>query len=125
MATNREMIEEYANAIGFEYDGENLKTFAEWQKAGFTVKKGEKAFMQLELWKPFTKTLDEKDEQGKDKTETRFKLQMSSLFTPEQVEKGAIKKKAAAKKTGSKKKKQKLVFINVTKEKQEQLALSI
>lgn len=125
MATNYEMIEEYANVIGFEFDGDNLKTFAEWKKAGFTVKKGQKAFMQLELWKPFIKTLDEKDEKGKDKTETRFKLQMSSLFTPEQVEKSVAKKKPATKKAGSKKKKQKHTFINVTKQPQEQLALSI
>ena len=48
MATNREMIEEAAMEIDFEYDGNNLKTFQEWAKAGFIVKKGEKAFLALE-----------------------------------------------------------------------------
>jgi antirestriction protein ArdC len=105
MATNREMIEEMAMAIGFEYDGQNLKTFNEWAKAGYVVKKGEKAFMALELWKPFTKKLDEKDENGKEKEEQRFMLKMSHLFTPDQVEKGELKKKAPKKKKAAAKKK--------------------
>ena len=113
MATNREMIEELANVMGYEYDGENLKTFQEWAKEGYIVKKGEKAFMALELWKPFTKKLDEKDDQGKEKEEQRFMLKMSHLFTPEQVEKGELKKKAPSKKKPAKKKKQKLTFVQV------------
>ena len=93
MAPNREMIEELAMVMEYECDGSNLKTFQEWAKAGYVVKKGEKAFMQLELWKPFIKKLDEKDESGKEKTEQRFMLKKSSLFTPDQVEKGELKKK--------------------------------
>jgi antirestriction protein ArdC len=112
MATNKEMIEEMAMLIGYEYDGENLKTFQEWAKAGYIVKKGEKAFMALELWKPFTKKLDEKDESGNEKEEQRFMLKMSHLFTPEQVEKGELKKKPAKKKA-AKKKKEKHTFIRV------------
>jgi N-terminal domain of anti-restriction factor ArdC len=93
MATNYEMIEELAMMVGYEFDGTNLKTFAEWKKEGYSVKKGEKACMKLDLWKPFTaKVKDEngkveKDEKGNDKTETRFKLVPSSLFSIEQVEK--------------------------------------
>jgi hypothetical protein len=115
MATNREMIEEAAMEMEYEYDGNNLKTFQEWAKAGFIVKKGEKAFLALELWKPFTKKLDEKDENGNEKEEQRFMLKMSHLFTPDQVEKGEMKKKAPAKKkpAAKKKKKEKLTFINV------------
>jgi antirestriction protein ArdC len=105
MATNREMIEEAAMEIGFEYDGQNLKTFNEWAKAGMIVKKGEKAFLALELWKPFTKKLDEKDENGKEKEEQRFMLKMSHLFAPDQVEKGELKKKAPKKKKAAAKKK--------------------
>ena len=112
MATNREMIEELAMVMEYEYDGNNLKTFQEWAKAGYIVKKGEKAFMQLELWKPFTKKLNEKDENGKEKTEQRFMLQKSSLFTPDQVEKGELKKKPA-KKAAPKKKKEKHTFVRV------------
>lgn len=115
MATNYEMIEEMANLMGFEYDGSNLKTFQEWNRAGYTVKKGEKAFMALELWKPFEKKLvdennnpiiDEKT--GKQKTETRFMLKLSHLFTSDQVQEGVIErkpKKATAKKRTTYKKK--------------------
>jgi antirestriction protein ArdC len=105
MATNKEMIEEMAMEMDYEYDGENLKTFNEWAKAGYVVKKGEKAFLALELWKPFTKKLDEKDENGKEKEEQRFMLKMSHLFTPDQVEKGELKKKAPKKKKTAAKKK--------------------
>lgn len=94
MATNYEMIEELAMMVGYEFDGTNLKTFAEWKKEGYSVRKGEKACMKLDLWKPFTaKVIDketgkqEKDENGKPKTETRFKLVPSSLFSIEQVDK--------------------------------------
>lgn len=114
MATNKEMIEEMAMLIGYEYDGTNLKTFQEWAKAGYIVKKGEKAFLALELWKPFNKKLDEKDENGKPKEEQRFMLKMSHLFTPAQVEKGEVKKKKpAAKKPAAKKKKEKHTFTRV------------
>lgn len=110
MATNAEMIMDMAMMVGYEYDGENLKTFQEWQKAGYTVKKGEKAFMSLDLWKPFKKkevdeegkpVIDEKT--GKQKEETRFMLKMSHLFTPQQVEEGVIEKKPR-KTTATKKK---------------------
>jgi hypothetical protein len=94
MATNYEMIEELAMMVGYDFDGTNLKTFAEWKKEGYMVRKGEKACMKLELWKPFTaKVMDketgkqELDENGKPKTETRFKLVPSSLFSIEQVDK--------------------------------------
>jgi antirestriction protein ArdC len=114
METNKEMIEEMAMLVEFEYDGNNLKTFQEWAKAGYVVKKGEKAFLALELWKPFNKKLDEKDENGNQKEEQRFMLKMSHLFTPSQVEKGELKKKAAAKKKpAAKKKKAKNTFVQI------------
>ncbi|MDQ0976644.1 hypothetical protein QFZ31_006696 [Neobacillus niacini] len=107
MATNTQLIEEALTYYNdFEYDGENLKTFNEWAKVGMIVKKGETAFLKLDLWKPFTKKLvDEKtgekiidEKTGKQKEETRFMLKSSALFTPDQVEKGELKKKAPAKK---------------------------
>lgn len=112
MATNKEMILEMANLMGYEYNGENLKTFAEWAKEGYVVKKGEKAFMALELWKPFNKKLKD-EESGEEKEEKRFMLKLSHLFTPDQVEKGEVKKKAAKKKTAAKKKKEKHTFVRV------------
>ena len=120
MATNKEMIEEMAMLVGFEYDGINLNTFNEWAKEGLIVKKGEKAFMSLELWKPFEKkmvdennkpVIDEKT--GKQKIETRFMLKMCHLFTVEQVEKGELKKKPAKKKAAAKKKKEKHTFVRI------------
>lgn len=118
MATNYEMIEEMANLIGYEFNGLNLKTFAEWAKEGMIVKKGEKAIMQLELWKPFTKKLEDEngkpvidEKTGKQKEELRFKLVMSSLFAEEQVQAGELKKKP--KKAAAKKKKQKNTFVRV------------
>jgi phage terminase Nu1 subunit (DNA packaging protein) len=121
MATNYEMIEEMAMLIGYEFNGLNLKTFAEWAKEGMIVQKGEKAIMQLELWKPFIKkivdennkpVIDEKT--GKQKEETHFKLVMSSLFAEEQVKAGELKKKATTKKKAApKKKKEKHTFVRV------------
>jgi hypothetical protein len=112
MATNYEMIEEMAMLIGYEYNGLNLKTFAEWANEGMIVKKGEKAIMQLELWKPFNKKLTDENnkpvidpETGKQKEELRFKLVMSSLFAEEQVQAGELKKKPKKKKAAAKKKK--------------------
>lgn len=117
MATNYEMIEEMAMLIGYDFNGLNLKTFSEWANEGMVVQKGEKAIMQLELWKPFTKKLEEDGKPvidpktGKQKEELRFKLVMSSLFAVEQVKAGEVKKKA--KKAPAKKKKQKNTFVRV------------
>ena len=119
MATNKEMIEEMAMIMGFEYNGMNLYTFNEWAKEGMIVKKGEKAFMSLELWKPFEYKLKNEDgtpkmKNGKQETETRFMLKLSHLFTIEQVQKGELKKKAPAKKKAApKKKKEKHTFVRV------------
>ena len=110
MATNREMIEEMANLMGYEYDGSNLKTFAEWAKEGYIVKKGSTAFMALELWKPFNKKVVD-EETKEEKTEQLFMLKLSHLFTPDQVEKGELKKKPAKKKTAAKKKKNTFVQV--------------
>ena len=119
MATNKEMIEEAAMMIGFEYNGMNLYTFNEWAKEGMIVKKGEKAFMSLELWKPFEYKLKNEDgtpkmKNGKQETETRFMLKLSHLFTIEQVRKRRIEKKSTSKKKAApKKKKEKHTFVRV------------
>lgn len=99
MATNIEIVELEAMMLGYEFDGNNLKTFAEWKKEGYSVIKGQKALIKCGLWKPFKKKLvDEKGEKvmdektGKQKEETRFKLVDSALFSREQVEKRGEKK---------------------------------
>lgn len=101
--TNFEIIAEYIeqNEIDFEYDGNNLQTFAAWKKVGMSVKKGEKAFMKIDLWT--CKLVEDKDEEGKvvidektkkPKMKKKFFLKSAALFTTEQVEK--IKKGQAA-----------------------------
>lgn len=79
--SNREIVLGEAMLKGFEYDGQNLLTFLEWKKRGYSVKKGEKAFISTNLWKPVTK----KDkETGK---ESRIMIMTkASLFTVDQVE---------------------------------------
>ncbi len=101
--TNLEIITEYIeqNGIDFDYDGNNLNTFQAWKKQGYSVKKGEKAFMKVDLWT--MKMVEEKDENGKPvldektkkpKMKKKFFLKAAALFTADQVEK--IKKGKAA-----------------------------
>lgn len=106
-----DMIQEASMVLGYVYDGGNLKTFNEWAKDGYIVTKGEKAFLSLKLWKPVEKKVVDEDgkpvmdeKTGKQKTETQFILKMCHLFTPEQVEKGELKKRPAKKKRTYKKK---------------------
>lgn len=110
MATNYEMISELAEMMEFDFDGDNLKTFSEWRKAGYSVKKGETAFMKLDLWKPFTKKLTDENnkpiidpETGKQEEESRFMLKASHLFTASQVQEGIKEFKPKAKKAPAKK----------------------
>ena len=101
--TNLEIITEYIeqNGIDFDYDGNNLLTFAQWKKLGMSVKKGEKAFIKVDLWT--MKMVEEKDENdkviidektGKPKMKKKFFLKSAALFTAAQVEK--MKKGKAA-----------------------------
>jgi hypothetical protein len=101
--TNLEIITEYIeqNGIDFDYDGNNLNTFQAWKKQGYSVKKGETAFIKVDLWT--MKMVEEKDENGKPvldektkkpKMKKKFFLKSAALFTDAQVEK--IKKGKAA-----------------------------
>ena len=101
--TNFEIIAEYIeqNEIDFDYNGLNLQTFAAWKKEGLSVKKGEKAFMKVDLWT--CKLVEEKDEEGKividektkkPKMKKKFFLKSAALFTEAQVEKKKEKKAA-------------------------------
>ena len=49
LMTNEKIIELEANKKGFAYDGENIFTFAQWEKRGFGVKNGQKAFIKTRL----------------------------------------------------------------------------
>ena len=73
-----------AFGINFQYDGTNLKTYAAWKSAGYQVKKGEKALLQVELWTPCKGKIENKEDE--EKTEyTKMFLKKSSLFTIAQV----------------------------------------
>lgn len=48
--SNHEIISIVASSKGFNYDGENIFTYPEWQFKGYKVKRGEKAFFQTRLW---------------------------------------------------------------------------
>ena len=102
--TNLELIIQHLeeNEIDFNYDGDNLNTFAAWKKAGYSVIKGEKAFIKVDLWT--MKLVEEKDEKGKviidkktgkPKMEKKFYLKAAALFKADQVEKIKKTKKAA------------------------------
>lgn len=82
--TNVEIITAEAALIGYPYNGENLFTFQEWKERGYSVKKGEHAFIKTKLWK-FKKVKDEQEDG--EENEKRFVLATAALFTPEQVEK--------------------------------------
>ena len=79
--SNVEIITSEAMLKGYEYNGLNLNTFQEWKKRGYSVIKGQKAFISTNLWKPVVK----KDkETGKEK---RIMITVkASLFSAEQVE---------------------------------------
>ena len=80
--SNKEIVFNEAMMRGFEYTGENLFTFQEWKKRGYSVIKGQKAFISTNLWKPVTK----KDKETG--TEKRIMITVkASLFTAEQVKK--------------------------------------
>ena len=80
--SNKEIVFNEAMMRGFEYNGQNLFTFQEWKKRGYSVIKGQKAFISTNLWKPVTK----KDKETG--TEKRIMIMTkASLFTAEQVKK--------------------------------------
>jgi len=97
--TNVELVTAAAEAAGIEYNGENLKTFAEWKRVGMSVKKGEKASVTVSLWKPVTKE-EENKETGKMEMKKKFIKKLCHLFTPDQVQ--PVKEKAAKKETAAK-----------------------
>ena len=92
--SNKEIIATSLMLTGsnFQYDGSNLKTFQEWKKAGYSVQKGEKAFLQCSLWTPYKKKVTNKE--GKEVTENRFMLKKASLFTFDQVKELQTRKQA-------------------------------
>lgn len=89
--TNVEIIERTKQEQGIT---EEIHTFKAWNELGFKVKRGEKAIMMVEIWKPratrvigitqMEEEIDENDENVKNKG--RFFLKKSHFFGRSQVE---------------------------------------
>lgn len=80
--TNKEIITLESSLINFNYTGENLFTFMQWNLMGYKIIKGSKALINTQLWKKVTST----NKETKEKTD-KFILCKSSLFSNIQVEK--------------------------------------
>ena len=50
LKSNHDIILREANQKGFIYIGDNLLTFVQWRQRGYSVVKGQKAFIKLRLW---------------------------------------------------------------------------
>ena len=79
--TNQQIIHETIQFLGsdFPYDGTNLKTYNEWQKVGFQVERGQKAFIMVKLWKQVDKK--KQDINGNISKEKGFIAKNTALFT--------------------------------------------
>lgn len=65
-----------------------LHTFSEWKRMGYTVKKGEKARLKVDIWKKSNKsqTAETKDGDEIEVDTGRFYKKLSHFFTFDQVE---------------------------------------
>ena len=70
------------------YEPEEIHTFMEWKRRGFSVKKGEKAITQFTIWKHVTKKAKEENEEDEEK----MFMKQAFFFLSEQVEPIAEKK---------------------------------
>ena len=64
------------------YEPEQIHTFMEWKRRGFSVKKGEKAVAQFTIWKHVTKKAKAESEEDEEK----MFMKRASFFSYEQVE---------------------------------------
>ena len=80
--TNKEIIITSATLKNLDTTAEYY-TYAQWQKRGYQVQKGQKAVMTIGLWTP-TKASKKQIEEGATNN-TRCFLKTSALFTIEQV----------------------------------------
>lgn len=75
-----------------KYIEENLElpkylTFAQWQRLGYKIIKGQKAIIKTKLWKKITKKIDKTKELNNENSTEEFYLVNASLFAENQVEK--------------------------------------
>lgn len=87
--TNTEIIATECSLIGIEYDN-NLYTFHEWKKRGYSVKKGQKAIIKVPLWTVCKAKEVLKNEDGTPAGEqqtNKMYMKTAALFHISQVEK--------------------------------------
>lgn len=87
--TNREIIATECGMLGIEYD-DNIYSFAEWKKKGYSVKKGQKAIIKTGLWTICSAKEVLKNEDGTPAGEqkvNKFFMKTTALFHESQVEK--------------------------------------
>lgn len=81
--TNMEIIANEAMMVGYPYDGDNLKTFKQWNSKGYKIIRGSKALIKTKLWRPIVEVDKETKKEVK-----RMIMVSANLFSVEQVEKG-------------------------------------
>lgn len=63
---------------------EELHTFAEWKRFGFSVKKGEKARCKIAIWNKSIKK--KKDTENEEEDDGYFYIKVAAFFTKNQVQ---------------------------------------
>lgn len=63
---------------------EELHTFAEWKRLGFSVKKGEKARCKIAIWNKSIKK--KKDTENEEEDDGYFYTKVAAFFTKNQVQ---------------------------------------
>lgn len=64
--------------------GEDIHTFSEWKRRGFSVKKGEHAVAAFPIWKYTSRTVTD-EETGEEETHEHMFLKKSHFFSASQV----------------------------------------
>lgn len=74
----------YAKAANDIPLDEELHTFAEWKRLGFSVKKGEKARCKIAIWNKSIKK--KKDTENEEEDDGYFYTKVAAFFTKNQVQ---------------------------------------
>lgn len=96
--TNEEMVQKETQLLQMDGTLENnevIHTFQKWKQLGYTVKKGEKSFLTMKLWKHKKPKKQEtqpllgvgSDEETKEKSYSEYYLVNAYMFSSKQVEK--------------------------------------
>lgn len=84
--TNTAIILGYMQLNNLDPNKIVLHTYAQWNKLGYQVKKGEKSAHKISVWKRSTKKVENENGDKEDIDTRRYFLKESAFFTQEQVE---------------------------------------